>query len=228
MKRLSSLLLFWLATALALRAQSIPTSGPTVAGFIPAGYHELPQGRATGDLNADGRPDVVLALAPDASTEAGPAPATNDNVPFPRLLLVLWRTATGYEQAAVSRRALLCQSCGGALGDPFASLAIAKGVLRIQQRGGSREAWSLTAKFRYQQGEFYQIGDTYDVADRLGQPCPKLPGHYRTGDEHRDMNLVTGSFERVRVAADCQFAENKRGRQPVKPLVRLLDYKPAL
>lgn len=210
----------------AAQAQSFPTSAPTPAGFIPNGYRVLPEGRATGDLNADGRPDFVLALAPTATTEAGPAPATNDNIPFPRLLVVLWRTATGYELACAARRALLCKECGGAFGDPFAGLAIAKGVLTIQHYGGSSRRWSVTGKFRYQQGDFYQIGETYNLMQANAYDCPALPDH-RPGDVYRDTNLLTGAYESVKVSEECQLLENRRGHQPVRRLRRLVAYAPA-
>ena len=222
----------WLLTLLAVvaspaaQAQSFPTSAPTPAGFIPKGYYQLPEGRATGDLNADGRPDVVLALAPTASTEAGPVLATNDNIPFPRLLVVLWRTANGYELAAAARRAILGRNDGGAFGDPFAGLDIAKGVLTIYHYGGSSWRWSLTAKFRYQQGDFYQIGDTYNLMQSTAANCLKLPDH-RPGDVYRDTNLLTGAYESVKVSDNCKLLENKRGKQLVKRLRRLVAYVPA-
>ncbi len=225
---MKTLLLVLLAVAAypAAQAQSFPTSAPTPAGFIPTGYYQLPEGRATGDLNADGRPDVALALAPTAKTEAGPAPATNDNIPFPRLLVVLWRTATGYRLATAARKAILCQECGGAFGDPFAGLDIGKGVLTIYHYGGSSWRWTVTAKFRYQQGDFYQIGDTYNLMQTTAENCPRLPDH-RPGDVYRDTNLLTGAYESVKVSEDCKLLENKHGKLPVKRLRRLVVYKPA-
>jgi hypothetical protein len=221
----AALLLLALAASAAVRAQTIPTTGATPASFIPKGYYQLPEGRATGDLNADGRPDVVLALAPTASTEAGPALASNDNISYPRLLVVLWRTATGYEQGYVARQAILGRTDGGAFGDPFAGLDIAKGVLSISHYGGSSWRWSLTAKFRYQQGDFYQIGDTYSLMQSTAENCPTLLDH-RPGDIYRDTNLLTGAYELVKVSDDCKLLENKRGKQLVKRLRRLVAYQP--
>ncbi|GAA4503031.1 hypothetical protein GCM10023172_27220 [Hymenobacter ginsengisoli] len=220
------LALLAVATSSVAQAQSFPTSAPTPAGFVPKGYYQLPEGRATGDLNGDGRPDVVLALAPTASTEAGPVPATNDNIPFPRLLVVLWRTASGYKLAAAARQAVLCKECGGVFGDPFAGLDIAKGVLSIYHYGGSSWRWAVTGKFRYQQGSFYQIGETYTLSHINAENCPSLPDH-RPGDVDRDTNLLTGAYESVKVSDECKLLENRRGRQPVRPLRRLVEYRPA-
>lgn len=219
----------WLLTLLAVvaspaaQAQSLPTSAPTPAGFIPKGYYQLPKGRATGDLNGDGRPDVVLALGPVAEK------AQNDDELPPRLLLVLWRTAAGgYQLACTARQAIRCRDCGGVYGDPFAGLDIAKGVLTIYHYGGSSWRWSLTDKFRYQQGGLYQIGDTYAATHIIAEPCPHLAGEHRPGDVFHDTNLLTGQYERVEVSEECKMLENRRGKQPVRPLRKLADYQPQL
>ena len=220
------LTLMAMVVSLAAQAQSFPTSAPTPAGFIPKGYYQLPEGRATGDLNHDGRPDVVLAIAP--TTEASQATAADENeanLP-PRLLLVLWRTATGYQLATVARRALLCRGCGGMYGDPFAGLDIAKGILSIYHYGGSSWRWTVTGKFRYQQSDFYHIGETFNLIHINAEDCSALPDH-RPGDVYRDTNLLTGAYESVKVSDDCKLLENKRGKQPVKRLRRLVAYKPA-
>ncbi|MGI4864088.1 MAG: hypothetical protein ACRYFZ_09210 [Janthinobacterium lividum] len=211
-----------LLAVLAARAQSIPASGRTPASFIPSGYRLLPEGRITGDLNGDGRPDVVLALRPIIEDIQN-----DDNTP-PRLLLVLWRTATGsYRLATVARRALLCKECGGVHGDPFEGLRIEREVLSIYHYGGSSWRWSLTAKFRFQQNDIYQIGSTYNYTHTIADACPQLRGEHRPGDEYHDVNLVTGEFQAVRVSEECQMLENQHGRQPVRPLRKLADYQPA-
>jgi hypothetical protein len=216
------LLLWALLTSWVVRAQVVPATGHTPASFIPPGYRVLPEGRATGDLNGDGRPDVALALGPPKED------VLNDETFPPRLLVVLWRTAAGgYRLATVARGALLCMGCGGVHGDPFEGLEITKGVLLVYHYGGSSWRWTLTARFRYQQGDFYQIGDTYNYTHTIADVCPQLHGEYRPGDQYHDINLVTGEFKRIRVSEECQLMENRRGRQPVQPLVRLAAYKPA-
>ena len=214
-----------LAVSFSARAQAISASGPMPASFIPRGYRQLPEGRVTGDLNGDGRPDVVLALAPVA--EVSQALATDENEAHlpPRLLLVLVRTATGYQLAADARRAILYRGCGGMYGDPFAGLSIAKGVLSIHHYGGSSWRWAVTGKFRYQRGDFYQIGETYSLLQVSAEECPALPDR-RPGEVYRDTNLLTGTYESVKVSEDCELLENRRGRQPRRPLRKLTIYEP--
>ena len=215
------LLLLLLVTALPAHSQSAPISKPTPAAFIPRGYRILPDGRATGDLNGDGRTDVALALGPVAEDTEH-----SDKLP-PRLLLVLWRTAAGgYTLAGTARQALLGKDDGGIYGDPFAGLAIKGGVLSVLHYGGSSWRWSITGKFRWQQGGFYLVGTTNFSMHNTEEPCPNLAGEHRAEDNYEDVNLLTGQYERVKVSPECKFLENKRGRQPVKPLVPLSAYKP--
>lgn len=199
---------------------ALTTHAQTPAAFIPSGYRLLPHGRATGDLNGDGRPDVVLALGPVAEDSA-----QADEL-LPRLLLVLWRTAGGYRLAATARQALLGKYDGGVIGDPFEGVRIEKGVLSVRHYGGGGWQWSVVSKFRYQQGDFYLIGATYSQRHNVEDECPNLGGDHRPGDKYRDENLLTGAFVSAEVSQDCQLLENKHGKQPLKPLRRLVAYHP--
>ena len=210
-----------LAALLAAPAPVVPAAGPTPASFIPPGYQRLDDDLTTGDLNGDGRPDVVLALGPKAEDAT---PHDDDNDLPPRLLLVLWRTATGYQLAAQSRQALLCKSCGGAYGDPYAGTEIVKGVLLVHHYGGSSWRWTIDSKFRYQQGGFFLIGET----NSDGRPVDQCPNSdYSAGYTYHDTNFVTGAYEVVRVSDTCQLLEHRRGRKKVLPLVPLAKYDPA-
>jgi hypothetical protein len=208
-------------TSLVVSAQTpklpaIPATGRTIADFIPAHYDTLDAGRTDGDLNHDGRPDVALALRSDEEATA----ESEENLPA-RLLLVLFGTPTGYTLAAQSGKVLLCKECGGMYGDPFAGLTIYKGILSIDHYGGSSWRWSITSKFRYQQGAFFLIGETSSSGHNIGE-CPGLDGP--PGWEYHDTNLVTGDYETKKISDECKLLINKRGHQKPAPLRRLTDY----
>jgi len=205
---------------LAISAQA-PAAGQPVVSFIPRGYYVLDEGRATGDLNGDGRPDVALALGPVAEKAAPHA----EILPPRRLLVLLAAPGGGYRLAVESRRVVLGKNDGGMMGDPFQGLDIQKGVLSVDHAGGSARRWGTTEKFRFQQGDFYLIGRTRTQFWSMGENCAG-PQDYRAGDELVDENLVTGAFERRRVSDECKVLENRKGRQPVRPLVRLSAYNP--
>ena len=212
------LLLFLLLLSPSAFAQTaaplrLPATGPHLASFIPAGYGILTAGKATGDLNRDGRPDVALVLRPLAED------STKDQIDSlpPRLLLVLLRTPAGYRRAAQSAQLIRCKGCGGVWGDPFESVAIERGVLTVFHYGGSSAHWNVTTKFRFQQGDFYLIGESrvsYHTSRYCGQ----------AGWQFQETNFVTGEYRQETDSERCRPLVRKRGRRPPQPLRRLADY----
>jgi len=67
-------------------------------------------------------------------------------------------------------------------GDPFQGLAVQRGVVEIQHYGGSRDRWSFTHKYRFQNGQWELIGLEVGSTDTLDLE------HY----DDQDMNLSTG------------------------------------
>lgn len=210
--KLLSLLLIGPLGAWAQLVAHSPATSRTLESFIPPQYQELNEGRATGDLNGDGRPDIVLGLGPIAEDTA----SDTQNLP-PRLLLVLFQTPTGYALADSSRQVLLCKSCGGQY-DPLNMLAIEKKILVVDQMGGNTGRWSVTSKFRYQQGGFYLIGETksYNESSRR---CP-----YKA---LVDSNFLTGAYETATTNQNCKELV-KRGHRPPLALRKLAEYEPSL
>ena len=123
MKHPFLLLLAALAAPCVARAQGIPLTATTPQGFVNRNF-QMPQGGlATGDLNGDGRPDAALVLDQVAGSK-------NADGEFGRVLIVVWGQASGgYRLGLTADGAVMCRTCGGRLGDPFAKLTITNGVL---------------------------------------------------------------------------------------------------
>jgi hypothetical protein len=221
MRLLAMLLLGCLAQPLAqaqrIPAPKIPATGQKVADFVPPHYALLADGQASYDFNRDGRPDKVLVLRPLLEDQ----PDRIDPDMPGRILLILLGTPTGYTLDAQSSRIMLCRGCGGVYGDPFAGLDVKNGILTISHYGGSSWRWSITSKFRYQQGSFYLIGETTDYG-RVEGDCEGLDGP--AGRNYRDTNFVTGDYEIEKISDDCKLLLHKRGKTKPTPLRKLIDY----
>ena len=110
-----------------------------VSALIPGSSSIRLQER--GDLDFDGDTDVLVVLE-----RVGDAPARSQ----PRALLIFQRTESGaLEMAAMSPKAILCQTCGGAMGDPLQGIDPMPGGFRLGFEGGSRELWQREYKFSY-------------------------------------------------------------------------------
>jgi hypothetical protein len=198
----------------------IPKTGKTIEAFIPADYDTI--ATATGDLNKDKLDDHVLVLKSKAE-DAEPKPPVEGSepeaVPGARILIVLFKNASGYSLAAKSDSAILCKDCGGVFGDPFESIVIEKGVLSIHHYGGSAWRWSYTHKFRWQQNDLFLIGRTSYSFWNVSH-CEKLDDF--AGTDYKDENLITGDYEHKKISEEgCKLLVNKKGKQKVKPLQKL-------
>jgi hypothetical protein len=112
-----------------------------------------------GDLDGDGRADVLLVLQRNAQSES-----------TPRSLTILRGAADGsLEKVIDNPRAILCQSCGGMMGDPLSDVTIGPGGFVIAFEGGSRELWSRQYTFAYSRDDDDWHLDRIDekVSDRV-------------------------------------------------------------
>lgn len=195
----------------------IPASGSTLQAFIPAGYDTIET--VEGDLNKDNVIDYAMALASVKEENYNPAEDTTE-LPA-RILVVVFGQKQGYKLAAKTDKAIMCKQCGGVFGDPFSGLSITKGILIIDHYGGSAWRWSHTHKFRYQQNDFYLIGET-DHSYWSINHCEEL-GDF-AGTSYKDVNLITGAYEEKVITEECKLVKNKKGKQKVKPLQKLKDF----
>jgi hypothetical protein len=123
---------------------SPPTSqviGADIARFVS--NDAMVRMEKRGDLDGDGDQDVLLVLQKKAQAESAP-----------RALIVLQGAADGsFEKVIENPNAILCQSCGGMMGDPLSDITIQSGGFVLTFEGGSRELWSRTYRFAYSTAE---------------------------------------------------------------------------
>lgn len=184
-----------------------------VVKFVPKGYDTLDGGFVKGDLNKDGKEDVVLALySKQEDIERSDAPD--------RILIVLLSTSKGLVKVGISKEILMCKVCGGIFGDPWEGVEIVKDILVIKHYGGSAWRWSDTQKFRYQNGRMYLIGSTYD-SFWVNANCDDIGNGSRN---YRDVNWVTGDEEMIKRDENCTLIEHTKKKIKVKPLQKLEQY----
>lgn len=110
-----------------------------IKSFIPAGYSILDS--ASGDLNRDRLKDYVLILKVDEEEE---------HADTTRPLLLLAGTAKDqYQLVARNDSVVLCKSCGGVFGDPYAGITVKNNFFSIEHYGGSNWRWTRIITFRY-------------------------------------------------------------------------------
>jgi hypothetical protein len=197
----------------------IPEKGKTIESFIPKGFDTIATAR--GDLNKDQVTDYAIVMGSLSEGKQDSGFEELDSL-SPRLLIVLIKDGDEWKLAAKSESAILCKSCGGVFGDPFAGIEIKSGILIVDHYGGSNWRWSYTHKFRYQKDDVYLIGQTtlsyWDVAQ-----CEKL--NEFAGTEYEDVNFLTGQYQKKKVSAEgCKLLVNKKGKKAITALIKLKDF----
>ena len=153
----------------------VPETADTAAKFVPRGWRLEDESLKEADLNGDGRPDAAFVIS-----NGGGA---NDSNVVKHVLVLALRGADGkLHRSIVNDGAVLDGDEGGVFGDPFQGLSVARGVVAIQHYGGSRDRWSFTHKYRYQNGQWELIGLEVGSTDTLDLE------HY----DDQDINLSTG------------------------------------
>lgn len=210
------ILFSWSAVAQQKVLSKIPVKGSSIAALIPSGYDTLQT--STGDLNKDNVDDLVLVLRPIAEDTV--EPGLDDSLPA-RLVSIYFKKGEQYELAGRSDGAILCKTCGGVFGDPFALIAIKKGVIVIDHYGGSNWRWAYTNRFRYQDNDFYLIGST-ELSYFSAERCKKLNDFAATN--LKDINYLTGDYVEKEISLECVLKKDKKGKMAKKPLTKMVDF----
>jgi hypothetical protein len=136
---------------------SYPTfskSVTVVKSIVPANWKI--KSIANGDLNGDGMADVAMVIEYNkAVKEHRPDGVVNEG--HPRILVILFKTGSGYQPALQNNTIISRDGEGGMVRDAFDKIAIAKRVLNINYEFVRDHSYY---KYRYQQGDFYLIGAT--------------------------------------------------------------------
>jgi len=129
---------------LAAQPLTEPDSVPlSVRPFVERGTRAL--AISYGDLNGDGRSDVILVLEKLKAKESDDAIEINQ-----RPLLVLLRNANGsLSVAARNEKVVYCSTCGGVFGDPFNELVIKPRRFTVSHYGGSNWRWTADYTFSW-------------------------------------------------------------------------------
>lgn len=127
-------------------------------------------GEAMGDLDKDSIDEKVIVLDTGLDGEIGTQ----------RTLLIYKKKQDKWALWHSSQGPILDSAHGGMMGDPFISVEIQRGAIVIDHFGGSRQKWSYTHRYRFNNKAWYLIGATINY----GAPCE--------GFFNFDFNVMTG------------------------------------
>jgi hypothetical protein len=152
-------------------AQDVVTVPDEVKRFVDQG--KIPIALETGDINADGRNDFILAIS-----EVVPDDAPYEEGAGERAVIILVREPDGsLKSAGRNDLVAMCKRCGGAFGDPFEGVVINGTRFSVMNYGGSADRWSYTYTFNYSR------------RDRNWQLVRVDESHFHTLDPERTQKL---------------------------------------
>ncbi len=209
--------------ALARHAQS-------VEGFVPMEWRI--ESKVSGDLNGDGRDDVVLVLRAidarnviDMRGRGGPENYDTN----PRILAVAFANAAGGYDLALENHTLIARTTEPSAQDPLdangvqeGGVEIKKGTLQVTLGYFGGNMGHLTYTFRFQGGRFALIGyDSVDV-ERSKGIIRQVSVNYATRQIKKSFGKISDDINKV-----------TRTTLPPKPLLTMeqigdgLDFQPS-
>lgn len=208
----------------------LPTSGATIADFVPGGWRAEQQ--SEGDLNKDGRDDVVLVLRMDDPANIveneGLGPEEFDT--NPRLLAVLFADGMGY-RLALQDHALIPRPDNPVMDDYLGggdAVSVRRGAFTVGLRSwASAGTWytsNITFTFRHQNGCFRLIGHDSSWLHRASG---------ETGSTSLNFAAGKGTFEEGSMESDAPTRSKTlaipRGERPcLEQVGNGFDYDPGV
>lgn len=163
MKKIALVCLLLAGFALPVSAVEFLPVPAEIQPFVPKGYGLIFLKSA--DLNKDGRPDRLLVVQKNATQD-------DEDADDHRELKILVQGADG--KLALAKRgphAILCQKCGGVMGDPFQEIEVKGSTFSIMHYGGSRYRWSYDTTFGYSRiDNTWQLIAATVASDDIHQP----------------------------------------------------------
>jgi hypothetical protein len=164
-----------------------------------------------GDYNKDGKVDVVLV------TEDVKKPEDD------RTIIILENKGDSYKQVAKTNKVIMCASCGGAFGDPFASISLKGNILTINHYGGSAWRWANTYTFRFQKNEWQLIGLSESGYHSIG--CEGCEDVGLCSMTLREINLSTKKMHiQSSKEGTCKIVEDKWTKLATVPKVTIQNF----
>ena len=145
----------------------------------PRNYIKLAQ--AFGDLDKDNKDELVIVFDTGRAGEMG----TERELCIYKKASGIWKFRKKFAGVVLPSRH------GGTMGDPFQKVKIERGCIVIDHFGGSREKWSYTHRYRFQQNQWCLIGATIN----FGAQCDYFWKY--------DYNLSTGKIAAVHTTEKC-------------------------
>jgi hypothetical protein len=177
----------------------------TPEGFVPAGWRL--ESKVAGDLNGDGRADVVLVLRDndphniiDARSQGGPEKFDTN----PRILAIAFADAAGGYDLALENHTLVGRTTEPSAQDPLdpngvqaGGVEIKKGTLQVTVGYFGGNMGRMTYTFRFEKGRFALIGyDSIDV-DRSGGTIDQVSVNYSTRRMKHSAGKISDDAEKV-------------------------------
>jgi hypothetical protein len=179
----------------------LATEAASVEGFAPKGWRI--EARADGDLDGDSKADLALVLR--STDPANVIPEDTCERPFdtnPRMLAVLLAKPGGGYRLAVENHALIPRRDNACQVDPFAGIAIERGILSVDfERMMSAGGWDMGStafKWRWQRGALGLIGFDYSNVRRNTGALSLLSVNYLSGRAKISTGNIGTDREKVR------------------------------